>query len=301
MTEKLLRFAARLFAALPLGLNRHIGAGIGHLNWLCGSKLRYDSQSNLRLAFPDMPNDERRALARASLVDTGRMLAETPWVWLRPPEQSLARIRNLEALATLKERLAEGRGAIIATPHIGNWELCSAVMATAAPLVYFYKAQRDAGMDAFVSESRARMGGRGVPLDTGGIREGLKCLRRGELLGILPDQEPESGVFAPFFAEPALTMTLISKLARRSGAPVMFCAMEREHETGGWRLHLLDADPDVAHEDDVVAAAALNRSIARCVAINPVQYLWDYRRFTHMPDGGHRDYRGARKSIESHP
>jgi len=114
----------------------------------------------------------------------------------------------------------------------------------------------------------------------------INTLKRGEVVGILPDQEPRDigGVFAPFFGVPAYTMTLISKMARKTNAAVFFAYMERLPWGKGYRLVIRQAEPEITSENEVLAATALNRSIEVCVQACPEQYLWAYRRFKQRPE-----------------
>jgi KDO2-lipid IV(A) lauroyltransferase len=99
-------------------------------------------------------------------------------------------------------------------------------------------------------------------------------------------------VYAPFFGEPALTMTLLPRLARRTGAAVLFVFVERLPRARGYRMHWLPAPEGIADADPVISATALNRGVEACVALCPEQYQWTYRRFKARPDGGPNRYRG---------
>jgi KDO2-lipid IV(A) lauroyltransferase len=111
----------------------------------------------------------------------------------------------------------------------------------------------------------------------------------------LPDQEPKAdrgSVFAPFFGVPAFTMLLVNRLARRTGARVVFLFAERLPGAQGFWLHCLEAPEGVDAEDDVEAATALNLGVERCVRVCPEQYVWSYKRFRSRPGGGPHPYRG---------
>jgi KDO2-lipid IV(A) lauroyltransferase len=134
-----------------------------------------------------------------------------------------------------------------------------------------------------------------VPTDQQGIRRLLQSLRRGNYLGILPDQEPKAhkgSVFAPFFGVPAFTMLLVNKLARKTGARVVFLFAERLPKRRGFALHCLAAPWGIDSEDEVEAATALNLGVEQCVRICPEQYVWAYKRFRSRPDGAPHPYRG---------
>jgi KDO2-lipid IV(A) lauroyltransferase len=110
------------------------------------------------------------------------------------------------------------------------------------------------------------------------------------VVGILPDQQPKQGEgeFAPLFGTPALTMVLLSRLAQRTGATVLFAFAERLQDGRGFRLHFLPAPPGVADPDLATAVAALNRGVEDCVRIAPAQYQWHYKRYSIRPPGDTR-------------
>ena len=117
-----------------------------------------------------------------------------------------------------------------------------------------------------------------VPADMRGVRAMLKALKRGEAIGILPDQVPGvgEGEWTEFFGRPAYTMTLVGRLAEQTGAPVLVCFSERLRAGRGYRFTiepLLDARPPES------PVRALNRSLEHIIRRCPEQYLWSYNRY----------------------
>ena len=287
------RGLTRLLGALPLGANRTVGTLLGRATWLARGRSRRVAEINVGLCFPELDAAARTALARAALVEQGRALVELGWCWHRTRPELETRVRGIVGRERFYGALHGARGTLFVTPHFGMWELSALLPAGIAPLSYFYRPPRRAAFDPLLVEGRRNLGGEPLRLDAGGIREALKRLKAGDNVGILPDQEPErdGGTFAPFFGVPALTMSLLPKLARRSGARVLFVCVERLPGGTGWRYHCLEPVGDVAAVDPVEAATAVNRSIEACVRIAPAQYLWSYRRFRELPGGGRRPYR----------
>ncbi|MDD3449462.1 MAG: hypothetical protein PHF72_10590, partial [Gammaproteobacteria bacterium] len=115
---------------------------------------------------------------------------------------------------------------------------------------------------------------------------------RGETVGILPDQDQGrgGGVFAPFFGHPANTMVLVSRLAGRSGAVVLFCVPERLPRGRGFRLNFTPAPAEVSGADLRRSVAAVNAGVEAWVRRLPAQYLWSYKRFKSRPEGEPRWY-----------
>jgi KDO2-lipid IV(A) lauroyltransferase len=103
---------------------------------------------------------------------------------------------------------------------------------------------------------------------------------------VLPDQQPKRGQgrFAPFFGNPALTGVLVPRLVQRTGCIVLASVCERLTE-GRYRVHMLPVDDEVHSPDIDTSLAAVNRAVESCIAIDPPQYLWSYRRFKKQPAG----------------
>ncbi|MGA9421872.1 MAG: lipid A biosynthesis acyltransferase, partial [Rhodanobacteraceae bacterium] len=114
-----------------------------------------------------------------------------------------------------------------------------------------------------------------------GVRTLYRRLAAGGVVGILPDQRPKRGEgrWAPLFGTPALTMVLIARLARRTGAEVLFGFAERLPHGAGFDIHILPAPGAIADADLDIACAALNRGVEDCVRLAFTQYQWAYKRY----------------------
>ena len=292
MQARLISLIARTLSLLPLSFNQTIGAAIGWLAWVTNSRARLVTEFNLQHCFPNMQDTERQALGLASLQHTGKQLTECAWIWHRQPRNTLTLVGEVRGEQLLQDALDSERGIIIVSPHIGNWELCSLVLSQQTPFTYFYRSPRNKSLEPLMLKWRLHVGGSPATLDSGGIRKGLRLINQGGVVGILPDQEPDrdNGVFAPFFDQPALTMTLLPRLAARSRAHVIMMVVERLPKARGWRIHYLPTDPAIADPDLSVATSALNKDVERCIAICPEQFLWNYKRFNVLPDGSRRRY-----------
>lgn len=292
MRDALIKFLLHLLSLLPLRLNHALGGLIGSLMGLFPSGLRHVTRRNIGLCFPAMATRQQRRLARAALRTTAQTATETAAMWLWPHHKTLATVREIQGREHLDQALALGRGVIIAAPHIGAWELVGLYCAGLQPMTSLYRPLRIPALDSLVRASRQRGGATLVPTDAGGIRSLYQALARNEMIGILPDQEPGagSGVFAPFFGVPAYTMVLLTRLARKSGAPVVYCFAERLPRGCGYRLHFLPAPEGIDSPELEQAALALNKGVEQCVRIAPEQYQWAYKRFRTRPAGEGKVY-----------
>lgn len=278
----------RATALLPLPLAHAIGASLGWLLWrIPGNSPRRIAELNLSLCFPERSVAERDALLRQNLQETGKLLLELGPLWFWSRRRVLALIQESvpgeEALATA---VRQKQGAILLTPHLGAWEMAGLYYSSRHPLTILYRPSR-LGLDELSRQGRGRLGGKVVATDSSGVRALLTSLRDGEVLGILPDQDPgqESGVFVPFFGITANTMTLVSRLAIKTRAPVFLTWAERLPHGRGFVLHL-QMLPDVTAAGSLEeSVAALNRGVEAAVRSLPAQYLWAYKRFKTRPPG----------------
>ncbi|MEW5757644.1 MAG: lysophospholipid acyltransferase family protein [Pseudomonadota bacterium] len=283
----LLKSLLRMLSWLPLRLAHGLGAGLGAVIYRYARKTTRIVRRNLELCFPGLPADQREALIKAALQETGKSLTELGALWFWRPERTLALITEISGQDLLEAALAQGRGVIIAGPHLGAWELLGLYLPRLRPITNLYRPPRLAPLDPMMRRARQRSGAQLVPTDTSGVRALLEGLKRGELVGILPDQDPGfgNGVFAPFFGIPTNTMTLLARLAHKSGAAVFLGYAERLPGGTGYHLHFIPAPADIGSRDTHLSATHLNTAIESAVRAHPTQYQWSYKRFKTRPEG----------------
>jgi KDO2-lipid IV(A) lauroyltransferase len=284
---RLLRLVLRLGAMLPLRALQALGATLGPLaHWLGAREYRV-AKKNAELCFPAMDAAARARFVDDSLSHTGRGLAELAWLWGGDPRRALAAIRAVHGREHLDAALAGGRGVLLAAPHLGQWELLNLWLSTITALTILYRVPQRAEYEPLLVGARGALGAEAVRAEAAGVRLLFRRLKEGRLVGILPDQRPKGGegVEAPFFGLPAMTMTLLCRMAHKSGAPVVFGFAERLPRGAGFVLRFLPADPAIADADPATAVAAMNRGIEACVRLAPAQYQWTYKRFSFRGDG----------------
>ncbi|MCL4800245.1 MAG: lysophospholipid acyltransferase family protein [Burkholderiales bacterium] len=274
-----MRFLFRLVAALPLRAVHALGAGIARLVFALSDGERRRLDENLRRAgYTD------RALRAAAIRESGKMLLEMAWVWTRPQDEVVSRVRGVEGAALVEEARSRGRGIILLTPHLGAFEAASHYIgAKLVPMTALYRPPRQRAFEPLVRAGRERGNVRLASADMRGVRALLRALKRGEAVGILPDQVPSrgEGAWAEFFGRPAYTMTLATRLQETTGATIVLLACERLPRGAGFRLRFTpfpDAAPGEAPE------RRLNRAIEGVIRALPEQYLWSYNRYK-TPDG----------------
>ncbi len=265
----------RFLAVLPLPLLQALGRGLGRLAYAWPGKYRQRLRANAAQAgYPDP------AFARRAAGEIGAMVLESPWIWFREAE-SLSKSRIDEANAAVVDTaLAEGRGILFLTPHLGGFEITARYLASRMPLTVMFRPPRKAILGPLLETARNNSAMHAVPANMQGVREFVRALRRGETVGLLPDQAPGvgEGVWAPFFGRMAYTVTLPGKLATQARVPIILCAARRLPRGQGWELHFVRV-PEPLPEDPQAQAELLNRSMETLIRRYPEQYLWGYNRY----------------------
>ncbi|QAA94518.1 lysophospholipid acyltransferase family protein [Pollutimonas thiosulfatoxidans] len=268
----------RLLALLPLPLLHGLGRLAGRLVYAWPGRYRKRLQANAAQAgYPE------RDFARQAAAETGAMVMETPKVWLR--RQACLRLTHSDDDEVVRAALAEGRGILYLTPHLGCFEITARYLIQHGPITVMYRPPRQEFLQPLMEQARNTSGLKAVPANMQGVREFVRALKRGEAVGMLPDQVPSGGegVWAPFFDKQAYTMTLAGKLALQTGVAVILTAGERLPGGKGWRIHYLRL-PEPLERDPQALAAAINRAMETLIRRFPQQYLWSYNRYKIPPE-----------------
>jgi Kdo2-lipid IVA lauroyltransferase/acyltransferase len=261
----------RTIARLPLGWLHAAGSIAGRIALALPGGYRRKSIANLRQAGLYTP---RRLAAVAA--HTGQAVAEVPYVWFRAAPSLAPQLRFAD-LAPVTAAREAGAGVILLTPHIGCFEAAARAFARLGPITVLYKPPKIAALRRLVEQARTGPNLASVPTDSRGVRGLLRALRRGETIGMLPDQVPSEGdgVWAQFFGRPAYTMTLPQRLAGATGARVLLVAGERLPGALGWMIH--------AEPLSDVSPAAVNAAMEAMIRRFPEQYFWGYNRYKVPP------------------
>lgn len=276
----------RVAGLLPLRALHTCGAAIGWVLGRVDNPLRRKAEHTLSFVNTQFGVEKRQDFLRASLIEAGKSFTEIARIWTGNPERSLALIREMRGGELFEAALSSGRGIIIAAPHLGCWELLNYWLCSRTPIAIAYRPPRQADLEPLLVRARGGLAAEQVRAEgTSGVRTLRRRLAGGGVVGILPDQQPKQGegVFAPFFGTQALTMVLLSRLAARTGATVLFAFVERLPHAAGYVLHFLPAPAGIDNDDLPTAVAALNGGVENCVRVAPTQYQWHYKRYSIRP------------------
>ncbi len=292
MRAFIIKVILKLLSLFPLPIAHVIGSIIGYSLATFPNKSRKVTQTNIQLCFPELSTFHQQQLVKKSLIEMGKSMAEMGYLWLRPKAQCLKLIHRVSGKEHLISAMAQNRGAIIAAPHLGSWELIGLYCSESFPMTILYRPPRLHQLDEMVRTARQKNGAKLVPTTTKGVKSLYKALANGELIGILPDQDPgkNGGIFAPFFNIQTNTMQLLSRLAIKNHTPVIFCYAERMPKGKGFHLHFIPASQKTSDKEPNTAATHLNADIEKCIRQLPEQYQWSYKRFRSRPEGENKIY-----------
>lgn len=282
----LVKFILWLLSLMPAGMPYWLsskGAGL----WMRLSPVkRHTTERNLERCYPDMPAAERAQLVHDSFVHYLCSILETGHNWYWPVGKLHALCDEFVNENLVKETLSSGRGVVVLAPHFGAWEYLGMYLQRYPEIAILYKAPSHPGLEKALLNRRNRGGGLMISANASGIRKLYAHIRSGKGAGVLPDQQPSSGRgrFAPFFGNMALTGVLVPRIIQRTNCLALACVCERL-KGGRYRVHLLPVDDEIYSDDIDVSLAATNRAVEDCIAIDPAQYLWSYRRFKKQPEG----------------
>ncbi len=280
------RGLSALVGCLPLVAARALGRALG---WLAYSLLRGQRRlvlTHLQSAFGEqLGPQERGRIARGVFRNLGHNVVE----WLFLPRLSNAQIQQLivgEGLEHLRQAKAKGEGALVITPHFGNWELISPYLRTLGfEGGVLARRLRYPEYESFLISLR---GARGIPtLIRGSLKEIAKLLRANQFIGILPDQDVDSldGIYVNFLGHPAYTPIGPAALSLMTGAPIIPCFLVR---TG--RTFTLRIEPPIAMAqtgDRAVAMAQITQAWSAVfesyIRKFPDHWVWMHRRWKTQP------------------
>ena len=275
---------------LPRGMARAVGAGVAALFYRLQPRLERAALFNLRLAFPEMKEEERRATARRLMRHIGWMGGEFSQ-FPRHTAESIQRVITIDGMENYQAAKARGKGLIYLTGHMGAWELAPFAQAlNRHPLNFLVRPLENRRVNALVDRYRCLAGNRTIDKNEA-VREMLRILRENGDVGVLMDVNSarEEGVFVPFFGIPACTSSGVARIALRTDCAVMPGYVYWNEAERRYHLQLDPAIPLERSGDteaDVVAVTARFVQVFEQYARRyPDQWLWVHKRWKTRPEG----------------
>jgi KDO2-lipid IV(A) lauroyltransferase len=280
-----------VFRFLPTGIAVRIGALLGTSAYRVLGRDRRRAHEHLGMAFPGLPPEVRARHAREAFGNAGRAFAELAhWPRLRARLDAFV---VMEGIAHIDRALAQGRGLIAVTGHVGNWELLGATFAHRGyPLTVVARRVNGEGFEALLSDFRTRVGVQSIERDDpNALRHIVRALRAGGIVALLVDQDTRGpGVYVPFFGRMAHTSPAPAIIALRTQAPVATVFIERRR--GGHRIRiepLYGFDPAPGRRPNAEELTArITAAIEEQIRRRPDEWVWWHRRWRRQPPAGLR-------------
>ncbi len=253
-------------------------------------RLRRVGLRNLRMAFPEMRDGERRRILRGEFISLGRQLAEF-CLFPSYTRENVSRVVIYDGFENFEQARERGKGVLFLTGHLGGWELSSFFHSLEGhPLRIVMRGLDNPYVDRLVQGYRTMHGNTVVDKDNF-VRGLLSAMKKGETVGILMDTNmtPPQGVFVDFFGIPACTASGLARIALRTDASVVpgFCVWDAV-----LRKYRLRFDPAMElartgnDEADILTnTAKFTQKIEEFVRKYPEQWLWVHRRWKTRPEG----------------
>ena len=283
-----IRACMHLVSRLRLRTAGRLGEALGRAAFHTMPGVRARTEANLEIAFPERSPLERRRIA----VGTFRLLGTCALEWIvhagTGVEKAVTAVRGTPGWEHLERASARGRGLIIVSPHFGMFELMPVyVKARGFPGKVVGRRYSDGGYESIVIGGRARMGVPTIPQHQ--AREMLRVLKKGQILGTLPDQDVDKlpGIFIPFFGRPAYTVTGPATLAITTGAALLPAFMHRVSR-GNHRLVIHPEIDDPGGDDRDARVRAMTKAYTRVfeeeIRAAPEHWAWIHRRWATTPE-----------------
>ncbi len=274
---------------LPHPWTRRVCAVLAALAYALWPRLRRVGLFNLRLAFPEWNDAERRQVVVGLFRGLGRMLADFAHFphWNR---ENIEQLIIYDGFENYERARSMGKGVLFLTGHFGNWELGSFAHGVYGYPCHFVVRELDNPLlDRLINGYRCLSGGKAIE-KRDSAREVLRAFKQGEAVGILIDQNTAAGegVFVDFFGRPACTTTGPARIVRKSGVPIVLGLVIWDSKLRKYRLRfdtvewIKREDPD---EEILVNTANFTRRIEDYVRRYPDQWLWVHRRWKTRPPG----------------
>jgi KDO2-lipid IV(A) lauroyltransferase len=275
----MIKYLFKVLSVFPLPILHALGAWLGWAVYGLSASYRRKIDVHSKIAFPH--NESLRlAAVKGSVKHAGMALLELPFLWGLSTQKGAGRCTDISGWDVVQKAQSKGKGVIFLTPHMGSFESTAQIFSTRAPITVLYRPNRKAELQNIIEDSRARDNVALAPTTIGGVKILLKALRRGEAVGMLPDQVPAQGegIWAPMFGQPAYTMTLPGRLHQSTGAVIVLAIGYRKPGGKGFCLELYPG-PESLSPDPVEAATQVNAEMEKLIMMHPDQYYWGYERY----------------------
>lgn len=269
-------------AQLPLKLQWWLGEKIGELTWRLASGRRHITDVNIRLCFPQLPENQKQALVKQSFRANGIGVMELGLAWFRNPASFLP-LTQVHGLHHLDAALAKGKGVLLLGGHYSTLDLGGSLVTEFINADVMQRDHNNPLLNAVMTRARERRYGQ--VLDARNLRGLLRRLKSNRIVWYATDQDygRKDIVFAPFFGIPAGSITATSRIAKSSGCAIVPFSHFRRTDGIGYDIYFQPPLENFPSGDDLTDATLVNKTIENEIRRQPDQYLWMHRRFKTRP------------------
>lgn len=285
-----------MFLALfPFAFLRFFARLCSFIAWHSHSKIRKVIAINIDICFPQLSAEEKQQLTKQAVLETITTGLEMPRTWIFGMPDDDALFGGMKGEHLIDEALAKGKGLLIIGPHLGHWEYFILAMASRYPCTVLCNNADDivaTEINDTIKRGRMKTGANMVEASQG-IKPFVEALKRGEVVMMTPDQIPSQSkgfVFADFYGQKTATMTLISRLAKVTGAELLSGFAKRK-DGGRYEVIIKKVHEQAYSKNLEEAVEGMNKAVEDLINEAPAQYLWTYKRFRIGPNGKTRLYK----------
>ena len=276
-----------------LAVAKRVGTALGVVLY----RKRHVAERNLGVCFPELSEKERTELLRRHFEALGASFAEMAMGWFGPEEKVRALI-EVQGAEHLRAALERGKGVILLSAHFTTFELFHPALKNLCPtLCAMFRPQRNEMMNVIMTRGRDRNFDQLFPKDS--VRSMIKCLAANAVVWYAPDQASQRKLssLVPFFGEPAMTGTAVSRIAKMSGAVVLPYYCKRRADDSGYVMQIRPPLKNLPSDDEVEDMSRLMKELENFIRTCPEQYAWIHRRFKFRPEPLPDIYKKHRRSV----
>ena len=274
MLSRLSLFFITIFFQLPLFILHGLGGFLGRVAYQFDRRFKKRIDANLKRASISSHENDLKEITQLSIFEIGKCLMEAPAIWFNSPQKNFRWVKQCYGWQHVEAALKKKKGIIFLTPHLGCFEITAQYYAHFQPITVLFKRPKHNWLANIVLSGRRHPQIHLAEANLHGVKQLMQALKKGEAIGVLPDQVPNEGqgVWAQFFNTPAYTMTLVSKLAKSSNATVLIGFGHRLSGGQGYEVYIEPLGQDHSPQ-------GINNRLEMLIRKYPTQYLWNYRRF----------------------
>ena len=261
-----------------------IGRALGHVFYYLAKSRRQIAKKNINACFPELSPEQRKRLAKKTLIENTIGVVETAAAWWRPPQEFLA-CTEFYGTENLLQPLRDGHGVLLIGGHYTTLDMGGSLLSLVTPYDVTYRANNDPVTDWVIRKGRE--GFTEHQLERSEVRQVLKALRSGRVVWYAPDQDygSQRSVFAPFFGIQTATVKATSRFAAQPNTKTLFISHYRKKDDSGYAVFFSPALDNFPSGDETEDARIVNQHLEQEIRRVPEQYMWVHRRFKTRPKG----------------